>query len=63
MLDVLVKLLNWFFNNFERRTGLNTGHKRPPAGVRDCPACDGEGILAETGDVCPACSGSGRVDG
>ena len=60
MLDVLVKLLNWFFNRFERRFGLHVGRTgaRPPA--PDCPTCDGEGVLADTGDVCPSCNGSGR---
>lgn len=61
MIDVLVKLLNWFFNTFERRWGLHLGRKHAPRG-KSCPACGGEGILADSGDVCPGCQGSGRVD-
>lgn len=60
MINVLVKLLNWFFNTFERRFGLNLGRKPTPRG-RSCPTCEGSGLLSDTGDVCPACNGSGRV--
>ncbi|WP_123785238.1 hypothetical protein [Pseudazoarcus pumilus] len=57
---MLAKLLNWFFNNLERRFGLHTGRDSPPAATRECASCGGEGVLAETGDVCPSCHGSGR---
>lgn len=60
MISVLVKLLNWFFNNIERRFGIYTGYKQPPL-ARECPVCHGEGVL-EGGDVCPSCSGAGRID-
>ena len=61
MLDVLVKLLNWFFNRFERRFGLYMGRRSPPDAARECPACAGRGVLPDSGDVCPACNGAGRV--
>ena len=57
---MLVKLLNWFFNRLERRFGLLMGRDDPSAATRECTACGGEGVLADTGDVCPSCNGSGR---
>ncbi|MDX5446398.1 MAG: hypothetical protein LPJ87_10130 [Zoogloeaceae bacterium] len=61
MIDVLVKLLNWTFNNFERRWGLYLGKDRVPRARKTCPVCNGEGVL-EGGDVCPGCHGAGRVE-
>lgn len=59
MLEVLVKLLNWFFNSLERMFRVDTGRK-PPFAPYVCPNCRGHGTL-DSGDVCPRCHGSGRI--
>jgi len=57
----VLKLLNWFFNNLERRFGLYMGKdvSEDPK-TRRCPVCGGDGLL-DVGDVCPSCHGSGRI--
>lgn len=57
----MLKLLNWFFNRFERRFGLHMGRDLNAGGpTRRCPVCGGDGLL-DVGDVCPECNGSGKV--
>ena len=57
----MIKLLNWYFNNLERRFGLYMGKDIPrDPSLRPCPVCGGDGLL-DSGDVCPTCHGSGEI--